>query len=131
VLVPVTASNQCKDLRVLNGFQGMRMPMPAAQGWTGRAALIVAHAASWWMVLTVAGVVLAGLAFRLLAERGRRKTLEAVFRAPANTVVVLDKGPGDPSMLVWVGEGPSPGQPQPSVWGCQRSAAQARPRGQT
>jgi hypothetical protein len=82
------------------------------------------------MALTVAGVMLAGLAFRLLAERGRRKTLEAAFRAPANTVVVLDKGPGGPSMWVWVGEGPSPGEPQPAIWVCHRSAAQARPRRQ-
>ena len=102
--------------------------MPAASGWPGRAALLAVHAVSWWMAIVVAGVVLAGLAFRLLAERGRRKTLEAVFRAPAHTVVILGKGPGGPPMWVRVGEGRSPAWPEPVIWVCHQSAAPVRSR---
>lgn len=88
------------------------------------------HAATWWTALTVAGVTLAVLIYRLLAERARRKTLEATFRAPAGTVVALGRGPAGPSMLVLVGEEERPGQQDAVIWVCHRSAAQARSRRQ-
>jgi hypothetical protein len=106
------------------------MSMPAGPGWTGRLALLAAHAASWWTALAVAGVVLASLVFRLLAERSRRKTLEAAFRAPARTLVIMDKGPGGPAMWVWVGENQSSEQPEPVTWVHPSSAAQVRLRRQ-
>jgi hypothetical protein len=43
-------------------------------------------------------------AYRLLAERSRRKTLVALLsRASTNTVMFIDKGPGGPAMYVKVG----------------------------
>ena len=43
-------------------------------------------------------------AYRLLAERARRKTLvELVAHAPVGTIVVMEKGPGGPAMWVRVG----------------------------
>ena len=108
----------------------MRISTPVDPGWIERIALLAAHGVSWWAALTVAGTVVAGLVFRLLAERGRRKTLEAAFQAPANTVVVLDKGPGGPSMWIWVGDTPSPGRADPVIWVCHRSAEQVRSRRQ-
>ena len=106
------------------------MSTPATQNWVERTAPFVVHPTTWWTALTVAGIVLTGLAYRLLAERGRRKTLEATFHAPAGTIVALGKGPAGPSMLVLVGEGQRPEQPVPSIWVCHRSATQVRHRRQ-
>jgi hypothetical protein len=109
----------------------MRMSTAAGRNWLERIVPFVVHAATWWAVLTVAGVTLAVLIYRLLAERGRRKTLEVAFRAPAGTVVALGKGPAGPSLWVWVGEGQHPGQQQvPVIWVCHRSAEQVRSRRQ-
>lgn len=53
-----------------------------------------------------AAVLAATALYRLLAEWQRRKTLiDLVSRAPANTIVVLEKGPGGPAMWVKVGDG--------------------------
>jgi hypothetical protein len=90
--------------------------------------LVTAHIASWWAALTVLGIALAVLIYRLLAERGRRKTLEVTFRAPANTVVILGKGPSGPSTWIWVGERQREEQPGQVVWVCHQSAAQVRHR---
>jgi hypothetical protein len=108
----------------------MRMSTAADRNWLESVVPFAVHAATWWTALTVVGVTLAVLIYRLLAERGRRKTLEATFRAPGGTVVALGKGPAGPSMWVWVGEGQRPGQQDAVIWVCHRSAAQARPRRQ-
>jgi hypothetical protein len=79
--------------------------------WLEGTALFAVHVVSWPAVCAVIVIVLATLAYRLLAERERRKTLEATYRyAPPKTVVVLDDGPGGPPMRIWVGEG-EPRQP--------------------
>jgi hypothetical protein len=91
------------------------MPTRATQGLTGCAMLLVAQASSWWTVLAVLGTTFGILGYRLLAERGRRKTLEAAFLAPANTVVVLGEGSGGPPMWVWVGTGQQPACPLPGI----------------
>jgi len=100
--------------------------MPAAPGWT--AALLAAHTVSWQAVVIVVGAMLAGLAYRLLAERARRKTLLAALRAPARTVVILGDGPGGPPMWVRVGDAPPPARPEPVIWVCHQSAEPARSR---
>jgi hypothetical protein len=61
-------------------------------------------------------IMFARLIYRLLAERERRRTLEATYRyAPPGTVVVQGEGPGGPPMWIRVGEGqraePLPAQP--------------------
>jgi hypothetical protein len=77
--------------------------------------LLLAHVVPWWEPCA-AGVIVAGiLIYRLLAERERRKTLEATYRhAPAGTVVVLGEGPGGPLMWIRVGEDQRPEQPSPA-----------------
>jgi hypothetical protein len=83
------------------------------RGWLEGAALFAVHVVSWPAAGAVVMTVLAVLAYRLLAERERRKTLEATYRyAPPKTVVVLDDGPGGPPMRIWVGERE---RPQPPV----------------
>jgi hypothetical protein len=71
------------------------------------------HVLAWpytAVVLAVTG------AYRLLAERARRKTLvELVSHAPAGTIVVMEKGPGGPAMWVRVG-GELQFPPRPEVW---------------
>ena len=61
------------------------------------------HVVAW----PYTAVVLAATAvYRLLAERARRKTLiDLVSRAPAGTIVVMEKGPGGPAMWVRIGNG--------------------------
>lgn len=79
---------------------------------------------AWWAAASAGGGALHALAwpytaavlaatalYRLLAEWQRRKTLiDLVSRAPANTIVVLEKGPGGPAMWVKVGGGGQPPQ---------------------
>jgi hypothetical protein len=75
-------------------------------GWSalavGGAAAV--HVLAWpYTAMTLA----VAAAFRLLAERARRKTLvDLVSQAPAGTIVVMGKGPGGPAMWVRVGDGP-------------------------
>lgn len=121
---------RAKLLRTSYDSSGMRMSTPATQNWVERTALVMVHATTWWTALTVAGMVLTVLVYRLLAERERRKTLEATFQAPPGTVVALGKSPAGPSVLVLVGEGQRPEQPVPAIWVCHRSATQARSRRQ-
>jgi len=53
-----------------------------------------------------AAILAATAVYRLLAERARRKTLvDLVSRAPAGTIVVMEKGPGGPAMRVRIGDG--------------------------
>jgi hypothetical protein len=48
--------------------------------------------------------LLARLAFRLLAEHQRRRSLMVMFvHAPSGTIVFQDEGPGGPAIWVWVG----------------------------
>jgi hypothetical protein len=64
------------------------------------------HAVTWPYT---AAVLAATALYRLLAEWQRRKTLiDLVSRAPANTIVILEKGPGGPAMWVKVGDGGQP-----------------------
>jgi len=120
---------RAKHLRVSYDSPGMRMSTPATRNWVERTAPFMVHATTWWTALTVAGIVLAVLVYRLLAERERRKTLEVTFQAPVGTMVALGKGPAGPSMLVLVGEGQRPEQPVPAIWVCHRSATQVRSGG--
>ncbi len=63
-----------------------------------------------------AAILAATAVYRLLAERVRRKTLvDLVSRAPAGTIVVMEKGPGGPAMWVRVGDGPQ-FPPRAEVW---------------
>jgi len=67
-----------------------------------------------WPYAAVVLVVTA--AYRLLAERARRKTLvDLVSHAPTDTIVVVEKGPGGPAMWIKVGDG-SQFPPWPGVW---------------
>ena len=73
-------------------------------------ALFSARVLSWWGACAVLVLAAGVLAYRLLAERGRRKTLEVTYRyAPCKTVLVLGEGPGGPAMWIQVG-GQQPGQ---------------------
>jgi hypothetical protein len=55
--------------------------------------------------------VAAAIVYRLFAERSRRETLiTLISRAPANTVVIMEKGPGGPAMWIRVGDGTRPPQ---------------------
>ena len=61
-------------------------------------------------------VLMVTAAYRLLAERARRKTLaDLVSHAPADTIVVMEKGPGGPAMWVRVG-GDLQFPPRLEVW---------------
>lgn len=68
-------------------------------GWAVGPAVLLAHAISWWAACAMIVVTFGTLAYRMLAERERRKTLEAAYRhAPRGTTVVQDEGPGGPPM---------------------------------
>src|ERR1035441_2503586 len=91
------------------------------RGWLEGSALFAMHMASWPSACAVMVTVFAILAYRLLAERERRKTLEATYRyAPAKTVVAQDDRGGGPAMRIWVGGGERP-QPPPSQCTCRVS----------
>ena len=91
---------------------GMAISTAPAWGWAERAAPLAAHAVSWWAVGAMTVVTFGTLLYRLLAERCRRKTLQATFRdAPGGTVVFQGKGPGGPPMWVWIGDDPRPEPP--------------------
>jgi hypothetical protein len=77
------------------------------------AGVAVVHVLAWPYTAAVLAVT---VVYRLLAERTRRKTLiDLVSRAPAGTIVVMEKGPGGPAMWVRVGEGAHI-PPQAEVW---------------
>ena len=85
-----------------------------AGGWPAAAGAGVAavHVLAWPYT---AAVLAATAVYRLLAERGRRKTLiDLVSHAPAGTIVVMERGPGGPAMWVRVGNGPQL-PPRPGV----------------
>jgi hypothetical protein len=86
--------------------------MASGRSPAGRMTLLAAHVLSWWSAAVMIVVIFGILLYRLLAERERRKTLEATYRyAPAGTVVVQGEGPGGPPMWIQVGEGPRPEHP--------------------
>lgn len=77
------------------------------------AGAVTVHVLAWPYTAAVLAVT---AVYRLLAERSRRKTLvEVVTRAPAGTIVVMEKGPGGPAMWVRVGDGLQV-PPRPEVW---------------
>jgi hypothetical protein len=90
----------------MTGFTAVRWAVAS----TGAAAV---HVLAWPYAAAILAVT---AVFRLLAERGRRKTLvDLVLRAPTGTIVVMEKGPGGPAMWVRVGsELQFP--PRPEVW---------------
>jgi hypothetical protein len=85
----------------------------------GRLAVVSAgatavHVLAWPYTAAVLAVT---AVYRLLAERARRKTLvDLVSRAPAGTIVVMEKGPGGPAMWVKVGDGPQYPPVRGEVW---------------
>ncbi len=84
-------------------------------GWGAAASAGAAavHVLAWPYTVALLAV---RAAFRLLAERARRKTLvDLVSHAPAGTIVVMEKGPGGPAMWVRVG-GEIQFPPRPEVW---------------
>ena len=90
----------------MTGFTAVRWAVAS----TGAAAV---HVLAWPYAAAILAVT---AVFRLLAERGRRKTLvDLVLRAPAGTIVVMEKGPGGPAMWVRVG-GELQFPPRPEVW---------------
>lgn len=77
-----------------------------ATGWAVHAMPLVAHLGTRWGICTMIVITFGLLLFRLLAERGRRKTIHVIARdAPAGTVVALGQGPGGPAMWIRVGDG--------------------------
>jgi hypothetical protein len=82
------------DLLSMTGLTG---------GWgaiAGAGAATV-HVLAWPYTAAVLALT---AAYKLLAERARRKTLvDLVAHAPANTIVVMEKGPGGPAMWIRVG----------------------------
>jgi hypothetical protein len=96
-------SYDCVHMRISTALGGVGMG-------TG-VALFPAHVVSWRSTCAVLVPLAAIVIYRLLAERGRRKTLEITYRfAPHDTVLVLGEGPGGPAMWIQVG-GKQPGQP--------------------
>lgn len=90
----------------------MRTSTALHRGWPVGAVLSAGHVLSWPGACAVIVTVFGILVYRLLAERARRKTLEATYRfAPGKTVVVQDVGPGGPPMWIWIGEGERPQPP--------------------
>jgi hypothetical protein len=87
-------------------------------GWTGGWGAIASAGASAVHVLAwpyTAAVLAVTAAYRLLAERARRKTLvDLMSRAPGGTIVVMERGPGGPAMWIKVGGG-SQFPPRPEV----------------
>jgi hypothetical protein len=84
------------DLLIMTGLTAGRWAVAGA----GAAA---AHVLAWPYTAAILAVT---AIYRLLAERARRKTLvDLVSRAPAGTIVVMEKGPGGPAMWVRVGDG--------------------------
>jgi hypothetical protein len=78
----------------------LTVPWPGVAG-TGAAAV---HLLAWPYT---AVILAAAVAYRLLAEQARRKTLvDLISHAPAGTIVVMERGPGGPAMWVRVGDGP-------------------------
>ncbi len=74
-----------------------------------RVLLVTAHAVSWRGACAMIVVTFVVLAYRLLAERERRKTLEATYRyAPAGTIVFQGEVPGSPQMWIQIGGGQRP-----------------------
>lgn len=93
---------------------------------TGAAA--VTHVLAWPYT---AVVLVAATFYRLVAERSRRKTLvELVTRAPAGTIVIMERGPGGPAMWLRVGSVP-PGPVDTSSGGVVWAAVRQRSRGVT
>ena len=88
-------------------------------GWTGGWGAVISAGASAVHVLAwpyAAVVLVVTAAYRLLAERARRKTLvDLVSHAPVGTIVIMEKGPGGPAMWVRVG-GDLQFPPRPEVW---------------
>ena len=95
-----------RDLLVMSGLTSARW---AAAG----AGAAEVHVLAWpYTVAVLAGTMV----YRLLAERVRRRTLvDLVSRAPAGTIVVMEKGPGGPAVWVRVGDGPRM-PPLAEVW---------------
>lgn len=84
----------------------MKISTAVAGGGAVGPMLFLAHVVPWWEVCAPIVVSVGVLIYRLLAEGGRRKTLETTYRhAPGGTVVVLGEGPGGPLMWIRVGEG--------------------------
>jgi hypothetical protein len=87
--------------------------LTAARWAVASAGAVTVHVLAWPYTAAVLAVT---AVYRLLAERSRRKTLvEVVTRAPAGTIVVMEKGPGGPAMWVRVGDGLQV-PPRPEVW---------------
>jgi hypothetical protein len=83
------------------------LKLPGGRWWSRASLAGAVH----WLGWPGAAVVLAGTvllaAYRLLAERARRKTLvDVVTRSPAGTVIIMEGGPGGPAMWIRVGNGP-------------------------
>jgi hypothetical protein len=90
----------------MTGFTAVRWAVAS----TGAAAV---HVLAWPYAAAILAVT---AVYRLLAERERRKTLmDLVSRAPAGTIVVMEKGPGGPAVWVKVG-GELQFPPRPEVW---------------
>ena len=87
--------------------------LTAGQWVVASAGAAAVHVLAWPYT---AAVLTATAVYRLLAERTRRKTLvDLVSRAPAGTIVVMEKGSGGPAMWVKVGDGPQ-FLPRAEVW---------------
>jgi hypothetical protein len=90
--------------------------MTRLTGGLGAAAGVGASALHLLAWPYTAAVLALTAAYRLLAERARRKTLvDLVSHAPAGTIVVMQKGPGGPAMWIRVG-GEAQFPPRPEVW---------------
>jgi hypothetical protein len=98
---------------------GPQCDLVSVTGLTGNwgAAATVGAAASHVLAWPYTVAVLAlRAAYRLLAERARRKTLvDLVSHAPTGTIVVMEKGPGGPAMCIRVG-GEIQLPSRPEVW---------------
>lgn len=83
------------------------MRLTVRQWWVAGTGAAAIHMLAWPYTAVVAAVA---IVYRLSAERSRRETLVAlVSQAPANTVVIMEKGPGGPAMWIRVGDGmPAP-----------------------
>ena len=85
------------------------MGMPMRRYLTAVPGLAAVWGAGWPGACAVVLVVVVIAAYRLLAERERRKTLLVTYLyAPVGTVMARGKDPAGPQLGVWVGGGHSP-----------------------
>jgi hypothetical protein len=83
----------------------MKLTAVPLDGWGSLIAVMVDHRLTWPQAAVILGMLGALLAYRLLSEHLRRKTLtELVERSPGGTIIQQERGAGGPAMHIEIGE---------------------------